>query len=67
MKGEWEKMAVESTEENSDRGKLTRAAGLDGTNISSHQDARAGRGRRGMGKDRWRTLKLIVAERLMTS
>lgn len=56
MKREWEKLAVESAEENSGREMLTRVAGLDGPNISSHQNTSTGRGRRGVGEGRWRTV-----------
>lgn len=57
---------MEGAEENSVGEKLTRVSGLDAFSITIHEDASAGRGRRGVGKGRWGTLMCgSAAERLM--
>lgn len=49
-------VTVEGAEGNSGREKLPGVASVDAPIISSHQDASVGRGRRGLGKGRWRML-----------
>lgn len=49
-------VTVEGAEGNSGRENLTGVASVDAPITSSHQDASMGRGRRGLGKGRWRML-----------